>query len=788
MDTLTDVLSGLKRHVSSDRFGWQPYHMRCFVARPSLMKQLKTICDIFMKGDVPQDIADMYAGGALHATSKPTGGVRPLTIGELFRRIFARCANLERRDLWCKRLFNTEEYVLQYAVGLPSGSQRLHTAVKVILGSDASLAMLDIDIVNAFNTIGRRHVERAFVHLFGAKGGYDVLRFLLQFYGTDGIIDFVTPSGVKHILSKTGSQQGDPLGSIYFAVGFQIVLETIKRRCPHLHSIHAFVDNATVIGTPADLIEAVPVIRDELAKAGMKLKYCRLFARQSVSVPPSLSELVSVTHEGFNVMGAPIGVDTFVESASQSIVTESYQKRSSQLLPLAKVNAQVALLILKACISRRPLYISQLTPPTLLRRAAVHHDLHIQHLFAKICNLAPTEMTPAIVTRIHLPHRLAGFDILSMACTSLPAYVSYWHATHAWLVEMFPVETAQCMANPVGELSHVQESFRELRATPAGVVVQSFPPSGGAADGPDPRVFGDCMEILNGERFSSLALSMSPGNFAVLESMCDTEGPMAWLSVIPYHGSSVLQLSTAHLRAAVRHMLLLPPHFLANNRSIKCPGCKHDVTTGSHLLNCSSNHPGGHGWRRTHDLVVGVLQSSLRAMGVSSTVKCLGLLPCDPKTGEARILDLHAPSYIGGVSVGFDISLAHPYDSHGNPKDPTKILSDRVTTKNNKYRALCKAEHMDFEPFVLSTFCVLEDGAHRVLEQMVEHGIGRVALDVHDSPARAASKLRRRLYQLLSLSVFRSIATRFCNSAVVSEEEAVPAVNLSAVNYVQDLT
>ena len=171
----------------------------------------------------------------------------------------------------------------------------------------------------------------------------------------------------------------------------------------------------------------------------------------------------------------------------------------------------------------------------------------------------------------------------------------------------------------------------------------------------------------------------------------------------------------------------------------------------------------------------------------SSTVKCLGLLPCDPATGEARILDLHAPSYIGGVSVGFDVSLAHPYDNHGNPKDPTKILSDRVTTKNNKYRALCKAEHMDFEPFVLSTFCVLEGGAHRVLEQMVEHGIGRVALDVHDSPARAASKLRRRLYQLLSLSVFRSIATRFCNSAVVSEEEAVPAVNLSAVNYVQDL-
>ena len=74
----------------------------------------------------------------------------------------------------------------------------------------------------------------------------------------------------------------------------------------------------------------------------------------------------------------------------------------------------------------------------------------------------------------------------------------------------------------------------------------------------------------------------------------------------------------------------------------------------------------------------------------------------------------------------------------------------------------------------------------RVLEQIVEHGIGRVALDAHDSPARARSKLRRHLYQLISLSLFRFISIRFCNSATASEEEAIPVVHLSAVNYVHD--
>ena len=56
-------------------------------AKPALMEVLTEVLNILAKGRAPKGMAKLVAGAKLHALVKKGGGVRPIAVGEVLRRL-----------------------------------------------------------------------------------------------------------------------------------------------------------------------------------------------------------------------------------------------------------------------------------------------------------------------------------------------------------------------------------------------------------------------------------------------------------------------------------------------------------------------------------------------------------------------------------------------------------------------------------------------------------------------------------------------------------------------------
>jgi len=103
---------------------------------------------------------------------------------------------------------------------------------------------LALDIANAFNTIDRAHVMREFYKHDELEPAFKIMGFsyseptILWLRGEHGNI-------VKQISSQQGVRQGDPLGSLSFAVALQPAIHNTLESFPQL-KIVAIHDDCTI--------------------------------------------------------------------------------------------------------------------------------------------------------------------------------------------------------------------------------------------------------------------------------------------------------------------------------------------------------------------------------------------------------------------------------------------------------------------------------------------------------------------------------------------------------------
>ena len=57
----------------------------------SLIAQLTAVVNVLAQGRAPASIAPVLAGAGLVALAKPAGGLRPIAVGELLRRLTGKC-------------------------------------------------------------------------------------------------------------------------------------------------------------------------------------------------------------------------------------------------------------------------------------------------------------------------------------------------------------------------------------------------------------------------------------------------------------------------------------------------------------------------------------------------------------------------------------------------------------------------------------------------------------------------------------------------------------------------
>ena len=191
--------------------GLRPDHLRealLTAHADEVAAHLASLCHLLARGEAPGSLSPHLAGGSLHALPKPQGGVRPIAVGEVVRRLVGKVLCMSLRE-------EARDYLqpLQLGVGVKAGTEAAVHASRQWLHRNAGhvdKVLVKLDLRNAFNSVDRAAVLSAVrSHLPEAACCADWC------YGRSSRLRF----GDHVVESAAGVQQGDPFGACVFRPG-----------------------------------------------------------------------------------------------------------------------------------------------------------------------------------------------------------------------------------------------------------------------------------------------------------------------------------------------------------------------------------------------------------------------------------------------------------------------------------------------------------------------------------------------------------------------------------------
>ena len=243
--------------------GIRPLHLRQLLSQEAaesgrrLLISLTTFTNVVLSGHVPQCGRDALFGASLCALRKRDGGLRPIAVGSVYRRLPGRIGARHIATVLSPELRPT-----QLGVGTPLGCEAaVHAAREYIYsratGSSAPHVLVKVDVRNAFNTVRRD------IFLSQLKDRCpEIYPMAHQAYSLPTPL-FI---GDQVIDSTSGVQQGDPLGPALFSLAVDRCARALKS------PFNAwYLDDATIAG-PADVVASdLCALATTLPKLGLHL-------------------------------------------------------------------------------------------------------------------------------------------------------------------------------------------------------------------------------------------------------------------------------------------------------------------------------------------------------------------------------------------------------------------------------------------------------------------------------------------------------------------------------------
>ncbi|CAE7837342.1 unnamed protein product [Symbiodinium sp. KB8] len=214
------------------------------VARESFLTQLAAVVQLLAQGRAPSFVAPVLAGAGLVALPKPSGGVRPIAVGEIFRRLTGKCLMaLVQQEA------RTHFWPAQVGVAVKGGAEKAVHAVRAWAqrhAGSATKALVKLDFTNAFNCISREAVLQQACTDFPA-----LARWSVWCYRQPTRLQF----GERALDSSSGVQQGDPLGPLLFSAALQPLAADLRSSSLDI-AVH-FLDDGVLAGELADVASAL---------------------------------------------------------------------------------------------------------------------------------------------------------------------------------------------------------------------------------------------------------------------------------------------------------------------------------------------------------------------------------------------------------------------------------------------------------------------------------------------------------------------------------------------------
>ena len=194
------------------------------------------VVNLLARGEAPIFIAPYLCGAGLLARKKKDGSIRPIAVGEILRRLVAKCLCRLSSQKAASLLVP-----LQVGVGVPGGCEAVPHALNGLVasvGDTTSLAIPQVDLKNAFNTLDPSSILRQLADQFP-----ELLRWVNYCYSQPSWLNF----GYSLVLSACGVQQGDPLAPLLFAITVYPIIAALKNQFTDLASNVCYLDDGSLV-------------------------------------------------------------------------------------------------------------------------------------------------------------------------------------------------------------------------------------------------------------------------------------------------------------------------------------------------------------------------------------------------------------------------------------------------------------------------------------------------------------------------------------------------------------
>ena len=705
-------LKGFPRGTSPGASGLRAQHLLDAVSghtAPSAELCLNTLTrfmNFLLSGKAPPVLAPWLCGAPLTALLKKNGGVRPIAVGEILRRLASRlCCQFARPYL--------SDFFLPYGqvgVGIPGGLEAAIHAVRhslAELGNDESLALLKIDMKNAFNECNRS------AFLDGVcKEFPEISPWVYWCYSQPAELRF----GHKRILASTGVQQGDPLGPLLFSLVLVQFVRSISFTEQCLLNLW-YLDDGTFIAPRPCLHKLLTHFTESGPKFGLhiNLSKCELYWPSGDHSFPNFNPAIKRINpeiSGLELLGSPIwGPPQFYESFL-SVQFDKIVAIQDKLVDLE--DPQVELHLLRSCLSIcKVTHLLRCVPSSFLSSFLSRFDIRLRECLNRIlcCGFSDSSWLQAT-----LPFRLGGLGLRESGHSAAPAFVGSCNSVRilvSRLVDSFDV----FMPFP-GEDS----ALTFLKDRSVSVLHNST------------QV--DLQAVLDDALFKQLLSSSSIRDQARLRALSHSSGvSSSWLKALPQQALG-LAFSPHDFTIALRLWLGIP----------LCPSlplcsCLSVIDQfGDHLLGCS------HGPLRIqrHNALVSIVHHALlqdhpgvlREQGISSD--------------HSRPGDIYHPDFNFGRPAYFDLSVRSTTQSavisSASSQAGVAAAAGEVA-KDNHYQDIVSDDGGEFIPLVCETFGVWTPYALSILNSIADRTTVRNGL--------SRKLARRQLLQQLSVTLWR---------------------------------
>ena len=272
----------------------------------------------------------MFFGARLIPLEKKTGGIRPIAVGSILRRL---CSKL----VICTASDRIMKYLQPHQIGFhtKNGAEVGVHIARDYISVPSQKYVLKIDFSNAFNSVSRQEIFNQI-----EKVCPETIPYVSSAYLNESLLMLNDGSTIE---SSEGVQQGDPLGPLLFSLAIHPVVLQLKSRLNVWYLDDGLLGSQDV----AELFHDYILLKDEAAKIGLHInaKKCEIVHNDSEEVAEFLKMGVTQTKlNDFQFLGAGIEPECVTAVLNDKLESLKGVHKRLHLLP-----AQQATFLLRAC-------------------------------------------------------------------------------------------------------------------------------------------------------------------------------------------------------------------------------------------------------------------------------------------------------------------------------------------------------------------------------------------------------------------------------------------------------